>query len=272
MYVTRRTLLLTAAVGALGTLVGCGRSGGTSGGRGMSSARVSYGDDPSQWVDRYDVPVGVPVRATAVAVVHGGFWRSEYDASLGAPLAEDLAGRGWPAWNIEYRRVGDGGGWPSTLDDVKAALAAVTAEKIVLLGHSAGGQLAVWAASEPTLAPRIAGAVSQAGVLDLVGAADDGVGGSAVPDLLGGSPSEVPDRYASASPLAHLPLAVPVRCVHAKGDLNVPYGQSETYVTAATAAGDDATLTTVDGDHFTLIDTSTPAWTSIVGLIEGLSA
>ena len=268
-------MLVAAAVGALGTLVGCGTTDGSTesaGGSGMAAARVTYGDDPSQWVDRYDVPGGVPVRATAVAVIHGGFWRSAYDASLGVPLAEDLAARGWPSWNIEYRRVGDGGGWPSTLDDVRAALQAVDAAQLVLLGHSAGGQLAVWAASEPSLRTRVVGAVSQAGVLDLVGAAENEVGGSAVPDLLGGSPGDVPDRYASASPLAHLPLAVPVRCVHAKGDLNVPYGQSETYVAAATAAGDDATLTTVDGDHFTLIDTSTPAWTSIVGLIEGLSA
>lgn len=237
----------------------------------MTTTRTSYGDDPSQWVDRYDVPEGTPERAVGVAVVHGGFWRAAYDASLGAPLAEDLARRGWPAWNVEYRRVGDGGGWPFTLDDVRAALQAVTTQRLVVLGHSAGGQLAVWAASEPTLLTRVVGAVSQAGVLDLVGAANDGVGGTAVSDLLGGGPGQVPDRYVAASPLAHVPVGVPVRCVHAKGDLNVPYGQSVTYVDAATAAGGDATLTTVDGDHFTLIDTGSAAWTSIVGLIEDLS-
>ena len=140
-----------------------------------------------------------------------------------------------------------------------------------MLGHSAGGQLAVWAAAQADLAPRVVGVVSQAGVLDLVGAANDGVGGTAVPDLLGGGPGQVPDRYAAASPLAHLPLTVPVRCVHAKADANVPYAQSVTYVDAARAKGDDTSLTTVDGDHFTLIDTGSAAWTSIVGLIEGLS-
>ena len=268
MQVTRRTALAGATLGVLGALVGCGSRDDA----GMTSNRVHYGEGPDQWVDRYDVPAGVPVRATAVAVVHGGFWRAQYTASLGAPLAEDLARRGWPSWNVEYRRVGEGGGWPATLDDVRAALQAVDAERLLLLGHSAGGQLVVWAASEPALAGKVVGAVSQAGVLDLVGAADDGVGGTAVPDLLGGSPTEVPDRYAAASPLAHLPLRVPVRCVHAEADTNVPYGQSVTYVDAAKAVGDDATLTTVPGDHFTLIDTGSAAWTAIVGILEALSA
>lgn len=268
MQVTRRTALAGAALGVVGVLAGCGSRHDAR----MTNTRVTYGEGRDQWVDRYDVPAGVPVRATAVAVVHGGFWRAEYTASLGAPLAADLAGRGFPAWNVEYRRVGDGGGWPATLDDVRAALRAVDAERLLLLGHSAGGQLVVWAASEPALAGKVVGAVSQAGVLDLVGAADHGVGGTAVPDLLGGSPTEVPERYAAASPLARLPLRVPVRCVHAKADSNVPYSQSVTYVDAAKAAGDDATLTTVPGDHFSLIDTGSAAWTSIVGILEALSA
>ncbi|MHA3702974.1 alpha/beta hydrolase family protein [Jatrophihabitans sp. YIM 134969] len=271
MAVTRRTMLLATAAAAVGGLVGCGRAPSPEGDGMTASTRVTYGGDPSQWVDRYDVPAGVPVRACAVAVVHGGFWRAQYDASLGVPLAEDLAARGWPAWNVEYRRVGDGGGWPTTLDDVRTALEHVDAERLVLLGHSAGGQLVTWAAGQPSLRGRVAGAVSQAGVLDLVGAAENGVGGTAVPDLLGGTPTDVPDRYASASPLAHLPLGVPVRCVHARADANVPYEQSVTYVDAATAVGDDATLTTVEGDHFTLIDTGSAAWTSIVGLIGDLS-
>lgn len=320
---TRRTLL--GAVMATGVLAGCGAgpSDGVTGkdspgglahpslptiasaasaGASMPPRRVTYGSDPSQWADLY-----LPVRSTvrpfpAVAVIlHGGFWRTAYDASLGAPLAQDLAARGIPAWNVEYRRVGGGagggGGWPGTLADVAAAIDRLTGligsagsdlglmpddlAHVVTIGHSAGGQLAVWAAARgglPAGAPgaagaaavRVVGAVAQAGVLDLVGAANAGVGGTAVPDLLGGSPAAVADRYLVASPTARLPIGVPVRCVHALGDQNVPYSQSVDYVKAARAAGDDATLSTVAGDHFTLIDVTSPAWATAVGLATTL--
>ena len=149
-------------------------------------------------------------------VIHGGFWRSQYDLSLGAPLAEDLAGRGWTTWNLEYRRVGNGGGWPATLDDVAAGIDHLTTlgvdtSAVVAVGHSAGGQLAAWAAGRgrlPAAAPgsaprvRLSGVVSQAGVLDLLTAARTGVGGSAVPDLLGGTPAQTPSVTAIADPLA----------------------------------------------------------------------
>src|SRR6478672_2621297 len=157
---------------------------------------------------------GGPPRGVVV-VVHGGFWRHAYDLSLGRPLAADLAAAGFAAWNVEYRRVGGGGGWPATFDDVAAAVDALAGpvqaavgeelalDRVVALGHSAGGQLAAWLAARPGLPPgapganprvTLRGAVSQAGVLDLVDAAEQGLGEGAVPDLLGGPPSAVPDR------------------------------------------------------------------------------
>ena len=83
-------------------------------------------------------------------VIHGGFWKAAYDLSLGRPLAADLVEQGWAALNIEYRRVGNGGGVPSTLDDVRAAIATLDGRgldltRVVTLGHSAGGHLAAWA-------------------------------------------------------------------------------------------------------------------------------
>ncbi|MDX6327563.1 MAG: hypothetical protein QOK15_3917, partial [Nocardioidaceae bacterium] len=141
--------------------------------------RISYGTDPSQYAELYR-PAG-PSHGVVV-VIHGGFWRAQYDASLGQPLAEDLARRGWTAWNVEYRRVGNGGGAPQTFDDVSAAIDQLAEvpeldlSRVVTLGHSAGGHLATWAAArgrsaaQPPERVEVTAVVSQAGVLDLVSA------------------------------------------------------------------------------------------------------
>ena len=114
-----------------------------------------------------------------MVVIHGGFWKAAYDLSLGRPLAASLAEHGWAAWNIEYRRVGNGGGDPATFDDVAAAIDALRdqdlpLDRVLAVGHSAGGHLATWAASRgrfPRWPARVelTGVVSQAGVLDLDG-------------------------------------------------------------------------------------------------------
>ncbi|MGI8664800.1 MAG: alpha/beta hydrolase family protein [Jatrophihabitans sp.] len=248
-------------------------------------SRHRYGGDPSQWADRY-LPAATAKRPGTMIVIHGGFWRSQYGADLGAPLATDLASRGWTAWNLEYRRVGDGGGWPNTLADVAAGIDQIAKldpnhGPVVAIGHSAGGQLAAWAAHRDTLPAGAPGArpalavtavVSQAGVLDLITAADQQVGGSAVPDLLGGLPADQPQRYHQASPQAQLPLRVPVRCVHSPADGNVPFSQSVHYVQSAKAAGGDAELVQVPGDHFSLIDPGAPAWQAVLALLPGLLA
>jgi acetyl esterase/lipase len=209
-----------------------------------------------------------------VVIVHGGFWRARYDLSLGRPLAADLVTRGYTVWNLEYRRVGNGGGWPTTFADVAAGLdkladLEVDTGAVVAIGHSAGGHLATWAAGRgglPDGAPGarpsvlVTGVVAQAGVLDLVRCARERVGGAAAPDLMGGMPSELPEQYRLADPMGAVPLSGPVLCVHARDDDNVPFAQSVDYVTAATRAGATATLHEVPGDHFTVIDPSAPAW------------
>lgn len=238
---------------------------------------IRYGSDPAQLAE-LTRPAG---RSRGVVVViHGGFWRAEYDLSLGRPLAASLAAEGWTAYNIEYRRVGNGGGWHGTFDDVAAAIDeldrvdGIDTARVVTLGHSAGGHLAVWAAgrgrqdgpwSDPRV--RVTAAISQAGVLDLAGAMRLDLGNGAVQALMGGT---VDDRYAVADPTAQVPLDVPVRCVHGRSDDIVPISQSTDYVERASRAGADAELVEVDGDHFTVIDPASPAWSRTLEVLAAL--
>jgi acetyl esterase/lipase len=218
-----------------------------------------------------------------VVLIHGGWWGPQYGADNLDGVAADLADRGWVAWNIEYRRLGLGGGYPSTLEDAAAAidylatLEDVNTERVVANGHSAGGHLAVWAAgrSKPaTGAPgarpavEIAGAISLAGVLDLGAAAHEKIGNGAAIDFMGGSPGERPERYAVANPLSQVPIPAVVRCVHSRADDRVPFAESVTYVAAAQAAGQDAQLLEVDGDHFSIADISSPTWPVVINALE----
>jgi acetyl esterase/lipase len=235
---------------------------------------VRYGDDPSQRLE-LTRPAGVPSPPVAL-LIHGGFWRAQHGLEIMRRLVPSLVADGWAVANVEYRRVGDGGGWPTTLADAAAATDALAdqpgldLDRVVSIGHSAGGHLATWLAARPRLpagapgaSPRVIlrGAVSQAGVVDLVGSATANLGAGAAQDLLGGAPSAVPDRYAVASPLARLPLGVPVALVHGVDDDIVPVDQSRRYAIAAQAAGDDVALHEVPGDHFVVIDPNHPAWT-----------
>lgn len=246
----------------------------------MSSEPVisRYGPDPAQFGELW-LPDG-PARGTVV-IIHGGFWRARHDLSLGRPLAADLAARGYAAWNLEYRRVAAGGGWPATFEDVAAgidllATMPVDASRVAAVGHSAGGHLAVWAAGRGKLPPgapgagpavTLAGAVSQAGVLTLADCARERVGGTAALDLMGGGPGELPREYRLADPVAAVPAPVPVLCLHSRADANVPYSYSERYVAAATAAGAAASLKELSGDHFTLIDPASPDWAAVIAAL-----
>ena len=114
--------------------------------------------------------------------------------------------------------------------------------------------------------------MSQAGVLDLARCAQDRLGDGAALDLMGGSPDELPEQYRRGDPLAAVPIAAPVVCVHARNDENVPFAQSAVYVDAATAAGGTAVLHEASGDHFTLIDPGSPDWAIVVDALPGLLA
>lgn len=243
----------------------------------MTSERLSYGDHPDQWGQLHR-PAG-PSRGVVV-VVHGGFWKAQYDASLGAPLVEDLARRGWTAWNLEYRRVGAGGGWPTTFDDVAAGIdrlaevGDVELGSVVAMGHSAGGHLALWAAARDRFEPwapvrvPVSGVVSQAGVVDLAAAYAEDLGAGAVGRLMSGPPGPA---YDAVDPRRQVPLGVPVVCVHAPADDEVPLRQSQEYVAATRAAGGTAELVEATGDHYTLIDPEHADWELCVRAVEKLT-
>jgi acetyl esterase/lipase len=191
-----------------------------------------------------------------------------------AAIAADLCGAGLAVWNLGYRRVGTGGHpWPATLEDVAAALDChsglqgahhLDRTRLSLVGHSAGGHLAFWAARQALrLTPPITvrAAVGLAPLLDLAAASKASLGGGAVDRFLGGTVDAVPDRYQLASPRAQLPLGVRQFIVHGEADTEVPPRFSRAYVAAATAAGDDVTYQELRGvDHMAFVDPATGAY------------
>jgi acetyl esterase/lipase len=194
-----------------------------------------------------------------------------------SPIAEDLASRGFAVWNLEYRRLGaPGGGWPGTLEDAAAGIEhlvklaadgiALDLDRIVVIGHSAGGHLAFWCSARrrprgatPTRV-RIAAAVGLAPIADLARAYDLGVGGAVVAELLGGPPAEAPDRCRAASPMELLPLGTPQLVLHGTADDAVPIELSRRYARAAAAAGDPVELVELAGaGHMDFLDPGSAA-------------
>lgn len=248
---------------------------------------VRYGDHPDQ-VANLHLPAGGEVPRACVVLVHGGFWKERWDRTLMTPLALDLVRRGFAVWNLEYRRVGqEGGGWPGTLLDVAAGFDAladapeVDETRVVAVGHSAGGQLVLWLGARgrlpqgaPGAVPRVVprAVVGQAAVCDLVAGSREGLGAGAVDALLGGSPEQVAERYAVASPAALLPLGVRQLLVHGVCDEVVPVSHCRAYAEAAAAAGDDAEPLELDCDHFDVIDPAHPAWRVVAVKLPALLA
>src|SRR5579859_6305468 len=251
--------------------------------------RLAYGPEHLQFGELY-VPRGDGPHPV-IPLIHGGYWRARYDMTLMHGLAQDLARRGYAAWNIEYRRVGDrGGAWPGTFLDVARAVDYIRvlapqyqldAQRVVPVGHSAGGHLAFWLAARPhipahsplagsSVAERegeqatplpLVGTVSLAGVLDLETAWRLHLSNDAVVELMGKKWTDAPDRYADASPAALLPLGVPQLLIHGTRDSNVPIEISRAYAVKAKALGDPVTYLELEGiDHFDVIDPHSTAW------------
>ncbi|RLV48111.1 alpha/beta hydrolase [Nocardioides mangrovicus] len=273
MRSSRRSLLAAGLVGW--GAAACGTSDPAPS-RAAGARRVRYASGAHRFGELH-LPQGT-ARGTVVTI-HGGYWSSQYTLSLMTPIARTLQRAGWAVWNLEYRGLGDGGGWPHTFEDVAAGVDHVRAldvphDDVRVLGHSAGGHLAVWAAARtdatPGGAPRVrpARVVSLAGVLDLTHGYAEQLGGGAVEQLMGGSPTAVPRRYRLGDPALLVPAGCPVACVRGRDDTTVPRDQSTRYVALDRAAGGTASFTEVGGDHFTIIDPTASLWRTTRRLLE----
>ena len=238
----------------------------------------SYGDDSAQVYDVIPPSPGAPAAAGTVVVVHGGFWRQQYDREHARPEAQAFAAAGYHVVLAEYRRVGmPGGGVPGTLEDVRDLLASTSSQAdlpkpLVLVGHSAGGQLVTWVAGQSWARERgVAGVVSLAGVVDL-GAADRmHLGSDATRDFVGSGPGT--EAWRSADPMSTLPPKVPVRLVNGADDDTVPHAVADAYIAAARAAGGDVSVDLVQGaDHFAVIDPTTPAFGHVLAAVHSLTS
>lgn len=242
--------------------------------------REVYGAAPSQhlWIRR---PPGSE-RLRTLVMIHGGYWRAKYDAAHVGHLCADLARRGWATVALEYRRIGEeGGAWPGTLSDVSAALDALPGlaarhgldlGRSAWMGHSAGGQLALWAVTRssapgalkrPSWRPRRL--VGLAPVSDLIEADKLELSEHVTLELLGGSAREQPTRYADGSPAEHLPLALPTVVIHGTKDNVVPLAMNRSFAERARKAGDQIRLVMPeDADHFDVIDPKSKAWGQVI--------
>ena len=227
-----------------------------------ADARVVYGPDPQQFGD-LRVPAGDGPFPLAL-VLHGGYWQATYNLIHTGHMCEALRDAGIASWNVEYRRVGDPGGeWPAAGEDLELALA--QAERLpfahdgraVLVGHSAGGQLALWAAQRTGLP-----VVALAPVSDVRDAVERR------------GPESAPGRFmarehfADGSPLELLPLGARQIVVHGTADDSVPYEMSLRYVEAARGEAELVTLDNVG--HFEPIDPQAPAFTETLAAIQRL--
>jgi acetyl esterase/lipase len=239
--------------------------------------RIHYGADAFHFCD-LRLPGGPGPYPIAI-MVHGGFWRSIYGLEYFGHACAALTTAGIATWNMEYRRLGNpGGGWPGTFDDVvKAAdhLGAIAVEfnldlnRVITIGHSAGGHLAFWLAAERRQMLR--GAAALAGVVDLRRSWELQLSNNVVADFLGGSPEQVPDRYGFASPIERLPLGIPQRLFHGTADRSVPFEISAGYVHAAQSRGDDAQLIALENaGHFEIVDPRTREFDLVRGCAVSL--
>jgi acetyl esterase/lipase len=231
-----------------------------------ADARVAYGSDPNQFID-LRLPKQKSPHPAAICI-HGGYWRARYDLEyLGHPCAA-LTAKGITTANLEYRRVGNtGGGWPGTFSDIRAAYQfviqnasryGIDVKRVIAIGHSAGGQLALCLAAHE---PGLKAAVSLAGVVDLQRAYDLHLSNDAVVEFLGGTPKEVPDHYREADPMK---LAIKARqwLVHGMEDDVVPPELSREYVKAKSK--ENAKLAMVEkAGHFEIVDPRAKAWAEV---------
>ncbi|AWO83259.1 alpha/beta hydrolase [Gordonia terrae] len=258
--------------------------------------RVEYLDDadadPAEnWANLY-LPTGEQADDSLplVTIIHGGGWESRAGAEQFDEMARDLADRGLAVYNVEYRRLGTGGGWPTTFHDVARALDHVPAlaesypqlriDDELVIGHSAGAQLAVWGGTRHRLTDDEVGsrpafvpsrAVSISGPLDMRYAVGHG-NNRVITHILGGTPQQVPDRYDSVDPIRNLDPALPVTMFHGLADTDVDPNNSRRYTRALDAAGGSTELQLFDGEtHTSLVHHQSPAYNRILDRLDEIA-
>jgi len=255
--------------------------------------RVEYGSDSNQFGE-LRIPAGRGPHPVVV-LIHGGCFKVAY-ASLRdlAPMGEALKAQGIATWNVEYRRLGQpGGGWPGTHQDIGRAVDRLRAlaetyrldlNRVVIVGHSAGGHLAMWAASRSRIPPssalyvkdplKVRGVVDLAGPLDLsanIAGYEALCKDTVITALLGGTPATVPERYAQASPRRLLPLGVPQVLILGQYEDFVLLEQAQEYVAAARQAGDTVQLVVISGvGHFEIASPHASTWPRVRSSIRAL--
>jgi acetyl esterase/lipase len=255
--------------------------------------RINYGPESSQYGE-LRIPAGTGAHPLVI-LIHGGCFKAAYATTrdFGA-MADALKADGIASWNIEYRRLGEpGGGWPGTYLDVGRAVDHVRAiagehhldlGRVVVVGHSAGGHLAMWTAARSRLTRAselfAAAPLPVRGVVDLAGPVDmtANIPGyealcrdTVVTSLFGGTPAAVPDRYAQASAISLLPLGIPQVLVVGSHEDFVPLALVDAYVQAATRAGDPARRVLIPGaGHFEIASPLSFAWPQVKAAIRSL--
>lgn len=238
---------------------------------------ITYGPDPDN-VGDLRIPEGPGPHPVAV-LLHGGFWRNTAARDLLDAAAVDLTERGWATWNVEFARVGGGGGWRATTADVAAAVGSLAEfaeghqldlDRVVAVGHGSGGQLALQAAAGAKEFP-ISAVVALAPIGDLEAAHRAGIGSDAVNAFTRRTPEQSPERYAAASPIRNLPIGVPLLVVHGDEDDQVPAAISRAFAGRAADEGDTVVYHELEGvGHDELIDPTTRAWAKVVEEIDRL--
>jgi acetyl esterase/lipase len=230
--------------------------------------RVAYGPDSNQF---FDIWQGGSTAQGLAMMIHGGFWRAQYDLAHTSHLCAALSREGIIAASLEYRRVGNpGGGWPGTFEDVMSGVQAITSHfgKVpVAIGHSAGGHLALRLGAEPGA---VKGVLALAPVAVLRLAYETQISRGAVTDFLGGTPADSPAIYEAACPSRH-PAGVPRVLLNGTADAYVPLSMCEAFVEARRDDRPAAELIVLqDADHFDPIDPESPVWLTIVANVVKL--
>jgi acetyl esterase/lipase len=235
--------------------------------------RLPYGSDPNQFGELRVPKTGGPF--PVVVNIHGGYWRAKYDLKHAGHLCAGLTAKGLATWNLEFRRVGNaGGGWPNTFEDVRRGYHYVSqisqrynldSSKVLVMGHSAGGQLALCLAGHEPSLKRV---ISLAGVVDLQQAWELHLSDNAVVAFLGGEPSSVPGHYREADPMQLKISQATQWLIHGASDDTVPPFLSRNYTEQKKKRGENVHYLEIStAGHFDLIDPRSSAWPKVEGAV-----